>query len=1158
MDLTGLLKIVEEMPAYQRLLGRLSDQPMLVVAMNLMPQAARSCLLATLERHRGIPMLVVSPRADSARRLYDQLTIWSQARVLLFLEPDVLPYERLIPDLATIQERLRVMFALGKQQTEPQRLIIVASAAALAHKTIPRDDFLSACHRLESGMCFAPEVMLARWQSMGYQRENAVEVPGTVNRRGGIVDIFSPASEFPARLELVGNQVESLRLFDPVTQRSLTTAPYVDVIPAHELLPNNVSQVLARLTGDVDDAFTEDVTRLKEGQWFEGIEYYAPLFNYGGLLDYLPPKTLIALDEPEQIKAALEELDQQAGETRQENVAQGRLPANFPVPYYTWAELEAGLAARGFLGLSAWSEEAEDLGFLPAPSYAGRLSTFFKEVPGRLKKGERIVIISPQAERISELLAENSIVTAPRSEIAEMPSPGTVTLTSGKDWLAEGFVVCHPAPVEDNVPKVLSLFTDAELFGFVKERRLVKKRPLRRLDFLSELSPGDYVVHVDHGIGRFTGLTKLRTGESEQEYLILEYAAGDKLYVPSDQVERVSRYLGPGGESPALSRLGGQEWAHTKQRVRQAVRDMAKDLIALYASRELVPGFAFSPDTPWQQEMEASFPYVETPDQLEAANQVKKDMEQPKPMDRLICGDVGYGKTEVAVRAAFKAVQDGKQVAILVPTTILAHQHFVTFKQRLDAFPVTVEMLSRFRSDKEQLAILEGLEQGSIDIVIGTHRLLQKDVVFKNLGLVVVDEEQRFGVWHKERLKRMRQEVDVLTLSATPIPRTLHMALVGVRDMSTIETPPDERLPIKTYVGENSDRLVREAILRELERGGQVFYVHNRVRSIASVVRQLRALVPEATVAVGHGQMDEQELEEVMVNFAQGQSDVLVCTTIIESGLDMPNVNTLIVSDAHRLGLTQLYQLRGRVGRGVSRAYTYFLYPRGKHLTPAAAKRLATIYEATELGAGFRIALKDLEIRGAGNLLGAEQSGHIGAVGFDLYSRMLAEAIDALKTIGTVKPRALRQVAPTIDLPLAAFIPRSYIAEAKVRLSFYQRLSRLSGTTLDEIGQEMIDRFGPLPAQVQNLLYIVRLRNLAAGSVIESIGTEDGQILLMIKDGRLDKARFSGAFGEGVKIGTNTIRLDQMRLGPRWQKVLEELIGKLAEGDARTAHQTSV
>jgi len=1146
MDLTGLFQVIEQTPAYQRLLGRLSGQQVHLLAL---PQAARPCLLAALERHRGSPMLVVAPRAESARRLYDQLTVWSQAKVLLFLEPDVLPYERLIPDPATIQERLRVLFALSRQQTEPQRLIVVASAAALAHKTIPYQDFVSACHRLESGMSLDPDAMLTCWQSLGYQRENAVEVPGTVSRRGGILDIFSPASEFPARLELLGNQIESLRLFDPATQRSLKSTPYVDIIPAHELLPKDISQILDRLTGDLDETFTEDIARLRE--WsaaggFDGIEFYAPLFNSGSLLDYLPPKALIALDEPEQVKAVLEELDQQARDTRQDNVAQGRLPASFPVSYFTWAELEPELMARCYLSASGgWAEAGEDLGLVPATGYAGRLSAFLKEVPSRLKSGERIVIISPQAERVSELLAEANIIAAPRSEIAEMPSPGTLTLAQG--WLAEGFAISQTT-LADDAPRLMSLLTDAELFGFVKERRLVKKRSLRRLEFLSELSPGDYVVHVDHGIGRFTGLTRLRTGEAEQEYLILEYAASDKLYVPNDQVGRVNRYLGPGGEPPALSRLGGQEWAHTKQRVRLAVRDMAKELIDLYASREVVSGFAFCSDTPWQQEMEASFPYMETSDQLEAANQVKKDMEQPRPMDRLICGDVGYGKTEVAVRAAFKAVQDGKQVAILVPTTVLAQQHFITFRERLAAFPVTVEMLSRFRSDKEQQVIVEGLAQGSIDIVIGTHRLLQKDVLFKNLGLVVVDEEQRFGVWHKERLKHMRQEVDVLTLSATPIPRTLHMALVGVRDMSTIETPPDERLPIKTYVGEYSDRLVREAILRELERGGQVFYVHNRVQSIASVAAQLQALVPEARVAVGHGQMDEQELEAVMVDFACGQSDILVCTTIIESGLDMPNVNTLIVSDAHRLGLTQLYQLRGRVGRGASRAYAYFLYPRGKRLTTAAAKRLATIYEATELGAGFRIALKDLEIRGAGNLLGAEQSGHIGAVGFDLYCRMLAEAVEAFKAVGAATPGVPRPVAPPIALPLAAYIPRNYVTEAKVRLSLYQRLVRLSGAAVDEIAQEMIDRFGPLPTQVRNLLYIVKLRSRAAGSVIESVNTENGQIVLMIKDGRrLDKTKFGGVSGEGVKVGMNTIRLDQMRLGSRWQRVLEELVGKLAE-----------
>jgi len=561
-----------------------------------------------------------------------------------------------------------------------------------------------------------------------------------------------------------------------------------------------------------------------------------------------------------------------------------------------------------------------------------------------------------------------------------------------------------------------------------------------------------------------------------------------------------------------------------------------------------VPGLAFSPDTVWQQELEASFPYVETSDQIKAQQQVKADMEKAKPMDRLVCGDVGYGKTEVAIRAAFKAVLDGKQVAVLVPTTVLAEQHFATFSHRLDAFPVRIEVLSRFRTPKEQQAILDGLANGSIDICIGTHRLIQKDVSFKDLGLVIIDEEQRFGVAHKEHLKQMRQEVDVLTLSATPIPRTLHMSLVGVRDMSTMETPPEERLPIKTYVAEYDGRLIREAILRELERNGQVFFVHNRVQSIAFVADKLQSLVPEVKIAIAHGQMPEAELEEVMADFTQGKSDILVCTTIIESGLDMPNVNTLIVNQADKFGLTQLYQLRGRVGRGANLAYAYFLYEARKQLTPTAEKRLKTIFEATELGAGFGIALKDLEIRGAGTLLGVKQSGHITAVGFNLYCRLLADAVEEQKArrAGIIKPPR-HLPPPTIDLPLRSYIPEDYVPDLNTRLSLYHRLVKIDNAELiADLAQEFGDRFGALPPEVRNLLYALRIKILAAKAGIESIDTEDKQIVIRRFQGMpFDKQKLQPVLQDGIMAGTTQLRLTPKRLGKDWQKVLEEVLGRV-------------
>jgi transcription-repair coupling factor (superfamily II helicase) len=667
-----------------------------------------------------------------------------------------------------------------------------------------------------------------------------------------------------------------------------------------------------------------------------------------------------------------------------------------------------------------------------------------------------------------------------------------------------------------------------------------------RRDLFPELAIGDYAVHTDYGIARFAGITKMGIDEVEREYLVLEYAAGDKLYVPSEQADRISRYIGSGEEPPSLSRLGTQEWARVRQRVKESTRDMAQDLLTLYATREVVPGFAFFSDTPWQEELEASFPYPETPDQLEAVQQIKEDMEKPKPMDRLVCGDVGYGKTEVALRAAFKAVMNGKQVAVLVPTTVLAQQHLTTFAQRLSAFPVKVEMLSRFRSGKEQQAILEGLANKTIDICIGTHRLLQKDVTFKDLGLVIIDEEQRFGVAHKERLKQMRKEVDVLTLSATPIPRTLHMSLVGVRDVSTMETPPEERLPIKTFVSGYDESLIREAIIREMERNGQVFFVHNRVQSIPWAAHQLGGLAPEARIAVAHGQMPEEELERVMFDFTQGKVDVLVCTTIIESGLDIPNVNTLIVNEADKLGLTQLYQLRGRVGRGSNRAYAYFLFSKGKQLTSTAKKRLQTIFEATELGAGFHIAMRDLEIRGAGNLLGPEQSGHIAAVGFEFYCQLLGEAVEELKEKIKGERRIPPVEMPTIDLPLPAYIPEEYVWDLRTRLTLYRRLAKVRAPEeVKQLAEEFEDRFGELPPAVKNLLYMLNIKVLATKAGIQSISREDRQVVIRFREEvkiglpKLEKV-------QDLKVMQNQLRLDIKRLGDRWQGTLEDVVVRLS------------
>ncbi|MFC1920638.1 transcription-repair coupling factor [Chloroflexota bacterium] len=938
---------------------------------------------------------------------------------------------------------------------------------------------------------------------MGYELEDTVEIPGTMSHRGGIIDIFPPTSDLPARLEFYGNTIDSIRLFDPESQRSSSPVSSITVSPATEQL--------------------------------------SPYSSGDSLFEYLPGNSLIIFDESQGIKTAIDEFAARSDELRTAKLEQEEVSPSLPRPYFTGGELQNKMENRRRLELTSLgisgSGESIELNFTSSPAFGGRIPAFIDKVKESLAKKQRFIIVSHQASRLSELLEEEDIIAPLLTDIQEPPSPGSLSLLQG--LLAEGWTMNAD----------INLLTDTEIFGFTKQTRLSKKRPVPRHKLFAEITPEDFVVHVEHGIAKFTGVINMsvNSGDGEKEYLVLEYSAGDKLYVPTDQIDRVSRYVGSGENPPGLSRLGTQEWSRIKQRVKESVADIAEDLIKLYAAREVVPGFSYSPDTVWQQEVEASFPYVETPDQITVQRQIKEDMEKQKPMDRLVCGDVGYGKTEVAVRAAFKAVMDGKQVAVLVPTTVLAEQHFSTFKERFSAFPIKVEVLSRFRSPKEQKEIAGGISNGSVDICIGTHRLLQKDIAFKELGLLIIDEEQRFGVVHKEHLKQIRREVDVLTLSATPIPRTLHMSLVGVRDMSVMETPPEERLPIKTYVTEFNEHLIREAVLREIERNGQIFFVHNRVQNIVYTAEKLQAIVPEARISIGHGQMPEGELEKVMAAFFKGESDILVCSSIIQSGLDMPNVNTLIVNQSDKFGLTQLYQLRGRVGRGANLAYAYFLYDHGKRLSPIAERRLRTIVEANELGAGFSIAMKDLEIRGAGTLLGMRQSGHISAVGFNLYCQLLAQAVEEQKAnqggreIETLAPRL---PTATIDLPFQAYIPEDYVVDLLTRLGLYQKLSKLENIgDIESLQHEFQDRFGMPPQEIDNLLYAIKIKILATAAAIQSISAQRGEIVINPFEGmRFEREKLDRLSREGLKTGTFEIRLNPGRLKDDWQQVLEEVI----------------
>ncbi|MBI3537541.1 MAG: transcription-repair coupling factor, partial [Chloroflexi bacterium] len=970
-----------------------------------------------------------------------------------------------------------------------------------------------------------------------------------------------PVSPQPVRVEFVGDEIASIRVFDPATQRSAQEIQSARIAPASEVLPQNaraVAQNIARWNLDAchpvaASTYKRDQDALAQGQRFNGIEFYLPYFYTPAvsLVEHFSNDALIVVENWSEVEAHALALAMQAQEVRGDLIARRELPPNVREPYFEWDELRAQIVAHKRLLFDfASPDDSMALPFAVGPRYGGQLKKVVDEIAHARARNESIIVVTRQADRLADLLREKEIFAKPIDAISESPRASEVMLVQGA--LADGWVLKESGKqkAESGEPFITPpsafchLLTDAELFGWSrpKPRKISKPRATSPEAFFSDVSDGDYVVHIDHGIGIFRGLQTLELNGPEREYLKIEYAQGDTLFVPAHQIDRLSRYVAPEKRAPILHRLGTAEWESVKERTRRAVQEIAGELLELYAARAIVTGHAFNQDSEWQRELEAAFPYVETQDQLKAIDQVKADMERAQPMDRLVVGDVGYGKTEVALRAAFKAAENGKQVAMLVPTTVLAQQHFSTFKERLAPFPMNVEMLSRFRSDKEQKEIVEKIREGRVDILIGTHRLLSGDVQFKDLGLLIIDEEQRFGVVHKEKLKQLRTQVDVLTLTATPIPRTLYMSLSGARDMSTIDTPPEDRLPIKTYVAEYDERLVRDAILRELDRGGQVFFVHNRVIGIGVIAEQLRKLVPEANLAIGHGQMPEEELEAVMYDFSEGKYDVLICTTIIESGIDIPNANTLIVNHADKFGMAQLYQLRGRVGRSAARAYAYLLYEKHNPLSADAHDRLQAIAEASELGAGFQIAMRDMELRGAGEILGARQSGHIAAVGFDLYCRLLSQAIEqqrAQRSREDAEPARLWQ-SPLIDLPIQAQIPEEYVADSALRLKLYRRLADVDNIEqVEELEKELRERFGAPPPALQNMFYLLRLKVAATRARLEAIAVEDGRIV--IKFGRDDPAlqsQLTVQFNGRVRAARDRAWLAGPQVDEQWREHL--------------------
>jgi len=1184
LSLDGLLQPIRQDSRYQDILHKLRARGRDTSAFTLsweLPEPARPVVLAALRQDWPDMILVISAQPERARTLHEQVSLWSAgshkapgsagaegASLWYFPAPDALFYDPTPWDGETVRRRTSVLSGLASRDYA-QPPMVFTSAWALMTLTAPPERLRPGVQQLKVRQTLRIRALLQDLVRFGYEPVAVVEEAGTFAQRGGILDVFPPNAAQPVRIEWFGNDIESMRTFDPFTQRSDQLLDSVTLYPASEALPLYSESALRCLVRQdryanelISSRVQRDLERLEAAEYFRGLEFYLPCLypDASTLLDYLPANTLLILDDRPAIEVSAQNLESQSFDLKAELLESSQITADFPSPYESWLALQEPLASMTGIhlgyGMQAGHESGQERVASPfhiAPKYGGRIGQLVEDCLQASASNQRTIIISRQAQRLSNWFEEAGELVVPTDCLAELPPEGSLVLMPGA--LAEGWVLGEPAAsrstLNDLAPSRVVVLTDTEVFGWAKPRR----RPYTRTkaaspeSFFAQLNEGDYVVHIDHGIGIYRGLVHKTVDNTQREYLELEYAAGDRLFVPVSHMDRITRYVGASDHAPNVHRLGSADWRTVRSRARKAVQDIARQLLKLYAARQVVKGHAFAPDTAWQEELEASFLYEETPDQLQAAADVKEDMEAPQPMDRLLIGDVGYGKTEVAVRAAFKAVMDGKQVAVLVPTTVLAQQHLLTFQQRLAAFPVEVAMLSRFCSPKEQKAVVERLGAGRADMVIGTHRLLQKDVEFKDLGLLVVDEEHRFGVRHKEWLKQMRQQIDVLTMTATPIPRTLNMALSGVRDMSTIDTPPEERLPIRTQVVPYDEALIRRAILRELNRNGQVYFVHNRVQGIQQIAQRLQKIVPEASIAIGHGQMDEEKLSKVMLDFAGGRYDVLVCTTIIESGLDIPNVNTIIINHADRLGLAQLYQLRGRVGRSTVQAYAYLLHSTHLRLSDVARRRLEAILEASELGAGFGIAMRDLEIRGAGEILGVEQHGHIAAIGFELYARLLAQAVNELKAAGTdaesLEPEV--RTPPLIELPLQAYLPEEYVPEEGLRIKIYQRLASMtSEQELEDTRRELEDRFGLLPAAAEDLLYVLRIRILAEHAGVLAIGRENHNLVLKLDADAQEKARsIASHFGRRAWVGRGQMWLAMRPEDGDWRVVLEALLLRL-------------
>ncbi|MDR7074857.1 transcription-repair coupling factor [Fictibacillus barbaricus] len=1095
--------------------------------------SARTMLISSLHETTGKPQLVITHNLYQAQKLYEDLaSLLGEDKVYLYPVNDLLSSEMAISSPELKSQRIETLNFLSSGSNG----VIITPVAGLRRFLPPADVWKKASLSFRLGEELDSDQILNKLVAMGYERTSMVQSPGEFSVRGGIIDIFPLTEKDPLRIELFDTEVDSIRYFEAETQRSKDKVKEIIITPAEELIlfsehfeqsANNIEKKLASTLKKLkDDSLKEllvenisfEIGQLREKHKFQSMYKYASLFyeKPASLLQYISSDSLIVMDEIGRIQETIQQLDKEEAEWQTALLEHGELVQDLQISpdlHMLFGDKKSFhvIYLSLFLRHVPYTQPQNiiNVEYKSMQNFHGQMNVLKGELDRWKKLGFSIVFIAlnkERANRLERVLADYELDAAVIDSNKEI-QPKTAQIIIGD--LASGF---------ESVKQKLAVITEEEVFTKKAKRPARKQRMTNaeRIKSYSELKVGDYVVHVNHGIGKYLGIETLEIKGVHKDYLHIKYSGNDKLYVPVEQIDQVQKYVGSEGKEPKIYSLGGSDWKKVKNRVQSSVQDIADDLIKLYAERQASRGYAFTEDGAEQGEFESSFPYQETDDQLRAIDEIKKDMESVRPMDRLLCGDVGYGKTEVAIRAAFKAIMDGKQVAFLVPTTILAQQHYETFRERFSEFPITIGSLSRFRSKKEQNEVIKGLGAGTVDIAIGTHRLLSKDVQYKDLGLLIIDEEQRFGVTHKEKIKTLKSNVDVLTLTATPIPRTLHMSMLGVRDLSVIETPPENRFPVQTYVMEYNGSLVREAIEREMGRGGQVYFLYNRVDSIERMAEQISMLVPDCRVAYAHGQMGENELETVMIEFLEGNYDVLVSTTIIETGVDIPNVNTLIVYDADKMGLSQLYQLRGRVGRSNRVAYAYFTYQRDKVLTEVAEKRLQAIKEFTELGSGFKIAMRDLSIRGAGNLLGAQQHGFIDSVGFDLYSQMLEEAIEERK--GT-KPKEVEEEVE-LNIEVDAYIPSGYIADEKQKIEMYKHV-RAAKTLKDisDLQDEFVDRFGDYPAEVECLLLVAGIKLRAKKEGITSIEQKQDNVNMLLNEKSTASVDGAKMFDIANKIG---------------------------------------